>query len=148
MTIRKYQSGDLPKIIKLFCETVQNVNSNDYSSEQIAAWISGVDIKKWNCSLLAHTALVACENDTIIGFGDIDQSGYLDRLYVHKDYQRMGVASDLLCELENSCNADKFTTFASITAKPFFLAKGYKTIRENYVIRDGVSLVNFLMEKL
>ena len=35
----------------------------------------------------------------IIGFGDIAQMGYLDRLYVHEDYQRQGVASGLWGQL-------------------------------------------------
>ena len=30
---------------------------------------------------------VALENNVIVGFGDIDNTGYLDRLFVHKDYQ-------------------------------------------------------------
>lgn len=96
---------------------------------------------------MEHNSFVACEGDTIIGFGDIDPSGYLDRLYVHKDYQRMAIASALLNKLENSCDAEKITTFASITSRPFFLASGYTAVRENIVIRNGVSLVNFLMEK-
>lgn len=31
---------------------------------------------------------IILENSIIVGFGDIDKSGYLDRFYVHKDYQR------------------------------------------------------------
>lgn len=38
-------------------------------------------------------------------------------------------------------------TFASITARPFFERRGYVVLRENAVVRAGVQLTNFLMEK-
>ena len=40
-----------------------------------------------------HEMVVTVEQGEIVGFGDIDKSGYLDRLYVHKDHQREGIAT-------------------------------------------------------
>ena len=48
---------------------------------------------------------------------------YLDRLYVHKDYQRRGIASAICDALEASMPGKPITTHASITAKPFFLQR-------------------------
>ncbi len=65
---------------------------------------------------------MAEESDVIIGFGDLDATGYLDRLYVHKDYQGIGVATTIASELENYAQENHIsivTTNASITAKPF-----------------------------
>lgn len=45
-----------------------------------------VELGEWNKSFLEHFTIVAFENDVIVGFGDIDNTGYLDRLLVHKDY--------------------------------------------------------------
>jgi len=57
-------------------------------------WADGnVDLVDWNNSFLEHYTVVATDNGIIVGFGDIDQSGYLDRLFVHKDYQRRGIAT-------------------------------------------------------
>lgn len=86
------------------------------------------------------------ENGDIIGFGDMDESGYLDRLYVHKDFQGQGVASAICDELERFA-AGIITTHASITAKPFFQHRGYRVVRKQEVIRRGVALTNFVMEK-
>jgi putative acetyltransferase len=33
----------------------------------------------------------AVEDDEIVGFGDIDQTGYLDRLSVHMNHHGMGI---------------------------------------------------------
>ena len=89
MKIRRYEPGDLAQITALFYDTVHAVNAADYSPEQLDAWADGApDRDRWNRSLLAHHSLVAVEGEgLIVGFGDIDGTGYLDRLYVHRDRQ-------------------------------------------------------------
>lgn len=147
MNIREYQPKDCREIIKLFYDTVHKVNAKDYTEEQLDVWATGkVDLETWNQSLLEHYSLVALDNGIIIGFGDIDQAGYLDRLYVHKDYQRKGVASSICNKLEQAVKG-KIVTHASITARPFFENRGYKVITEQQVERQGVILKNFIMEK-
>lgn len=77
----------------------------------------------------------------------MDESGYLDRLYVRKDYQRQGIASAICVELERFAAGKTITTHASITAKPFFQHRGYRVVRKQEVIRRGVALTNFVMKK-
>lgn len=43
--------------------------------------------------------------------------------------------------------AELITIHASVTAKPFFEHRGYKMIRKQEVIRKGVGLINYIMEK-
>ena len=68
-------------------------------------------------------------------------------LYVHKDFQRKNVASQICNELENIFPVSKITVHASITAKPFFEKRGYKIIREQFVEREEIFLKNYIMEK-
>ena len=49
--------------------------------------------------------------------------------------------------LEQGCCAPKFTTHASITARPFFEGRGYRMVRPQVVQRRGVLLLNYVMEK-
>ena len=79
-------------------------------------------------------------------FGDIDKTGYLDRLFVYKDYQRKGVATAICDRLEKAVQK-KVITHASITARPFFEKRGYKVTKEQQVERQGIVLANFAMEK-
>ncbi|HIV80153.1 MAG TPA: GNAT family N-acetyltransferase [Candidatus Avanaerovorax faecigallinarum] len=147
MRIRKYTPSDLPEIAQLFYNTVHTVNAADYGAEQLDAWADGnIDMEKWNKSLESHCSLVATENGVIAGFGDIDETGYLDRLYVHRDYQGRGIGTAICDRLESSTGG-KITTHASVTAKPFFLQRGYRVIKEQQVERRGVLLTNFVMEK-
>lgn len=148
MEIRRYERGDLEKITMIFQNTVHKVNIKDYTQEQVDAWAPDfIDKEKWNKTLSEHYTFVAVKNNTIIGFGDIDDSGYLDRLYVHHDYLRQGVATLICNKLESMIDSDlTIITHASITAKPFFEKRGYKVVKEQLVKRKGVFLKNYIME--
>lgn len=148
MWIREYKPADCEQLAELFYNTVHSINAKDYAEEQLNVWATGrVDLQEWNLSFLRHKTIVVIENDEIVGFGDIDDSGYLDRLYVHKDYQGMGVASAICNELESFVKGKSITTHASITAKPFFQQRGYRVVKEQEVIRQGIALTNYVMEK-
>ena len=152
MVLRRYRTSDCERMAKLFYETVHSVNAADYTEEQLDAWATGnVDLAAWDKSFLEHFTIVAEEpgddGKKIVGFGDIDNTGYLDRLYVQKDYQRRGIASAICDELENAVDAARITTHASITARPFFLKRGYCVVREHQVERGGILLTNYVMEK-
>lgn len=147
MVIRKYHPSDCKELTELFYNTVHTINAKDYTKQQLNVWATGtIDSDEWNQSFLEHYTLVALDDKRIIGFGDIDQTGYLDRLYVHKDYQGKGVAT-ALCERLERETPHKITTHASITARPFFEKRGYRMIKEQQVERQGIKLINFVMEK-
>lgn len=147
MVIREYRPSDCEEIAELFYQTVHRVNAQDYTKEQLDAWATGqVDLENWNRSLLAHYSLVAVESERIVGFGDMDQTGYLDRLYVHADYQGKGIATAICDKLEQAVPGT-ITTQASITARPFFEKRGYQVVKTQQVERHGVLLTNFPMVK-
>lgn len=147
MVIREYQSLDCEVLAELFYNTVHTVNVKDYTKEQLDVWATGnVDLEKWNRSFEEHYSLVAIDDEVIIGFGDIDKAGYLDRLFVHTDYQRKGIATAICNQLEQAVQGS-IVTHASITAKSFFEKRGYRVIKEQQVERQGIFLTNFIMKK-
>ena len=154
MEIRKFQLSDLSQIVLLFYETVHFVNKQDYSQEQLDAWApkdeETLKVITWKDSLNHNVTYVAEIDGTIIGFADMTQKGYLDRLYIHKDFQRQGIASGLVNCLESEAirlGLIEMYTDASITAKPFFENQGYRIIESQVVERREVTLVNFKMIK-
>ena len=146
--LRRYRPEDCPLLGQLFYDTVHTVNAVEYTPEQLAAWAPELpDMEQWNRSFLEHTTFVAETEGVIAGFGDIDGTGYLDRLYVHKDYQGRGIATALCGALERSAGeAERIVTHASLTAKPFFLRRGYLVKKEQQVEKNGILLTNFVME--
>ena len=148
MKIREYKSSDCNEIADLFYNTVHFINAKDYIEDQLNVWATGnINIDKWNESFLNNYTVVVKEDGIIIGFGDINNEGYLDRLYVHKDYQSIGVATAICDRLEKKNEVERITTHASITAKSFFEKRGYRVIKKQFVEREGVRLINYIMEK-
>ena len=147
MIIRKYEITDCEEIAELFYNTVHSINAKDYTKEQLDVWATDkIDLEKWNKSLLQNYSIVAIDKDTIIGFWYIDKTGYIYHLFVHKEYQKKGVATAIWNKLEQSIQG-KIFTYASITAKPFFPKRGYLVIKKQEVERQGIYLTNFVMEK-
>ena len=143
MTLRPYRSEDCPALAALFYDTVHTVNARDYTPEQLDAWADGqVDLAAWDASFLAHTTLVAEAEGIVVGFADLADDGYLDRLYVHKDWQGRGVATALCDALPGAK-----LTHASLTARPFFEQRGWQVVKEQQVERRGVLLTNFVMKR-
>ena len=150
-SLRPYRTEDCVALAALFYETVHAVNARDYTPQQLDAWATGeVDLDAWDRSFQEHDTVIAEQNGSIVGFGDMDASGYLDRLYVHAAHQGQGVGAALCDALEaraRRVGCRLITTHASITARPFFEARGYRARCARQVERDGVTLVNFAMEK-
>lgn len=146
MILRKYKPDDCQTLAELFYNTIHLININDYSKEQVNVWADGnIDLDKWNASFLSHYTIVAEISRVIVGFGDIDKTGYLDRLYIHSDYQHQGIATAICDKLEQSVNTSKITTYASITARGFFEKRGYKVIKKQQVQRHKIFLTNYVM---
>lgn len=129
MWLRTYNTADCAQLAELFYQTVHSVNARDYTKRQLDAWVAGeIDLTEWDKFFLEHKTMIAVENCEIIGFGDMDHSGYLDKLFVLKDHQQ-GIATAICDELERSDGIKTFTTHASITAKPFFKRRGYYVVQ-------------------
>lgn len=148
MELRLYREEDAAVLAQLFYETVHTINALDYTPQQLDAWAPVQrDLAAWHHSLASHVTLVALIDETIVGFGDMDAQGYLDRLYVHKAFQRRGIATAIVDELERAVSVPTYTVQASVTAMPFFARRGYQVVRVQQVSRNGVTLKNFWMEK-
>ena len=144
MRVREYCPADCQALAQLFYAAVHGTRC--YTRLQQNAWAPQVP-QGWNDGFLANHTLVAESAGQVIGFADMDPSGYLDRLYVHPDHQRKGIATALCDALEAASDAAVFTTHASLDARPFFEARGYRVIKMQQVERLGVLLTNFIMTK-
>ena len=152
MKLREYHSEDCEEILELFYDTVHCVNSADYTEIQLNAWApKGIDLVKWDNRLSNNYSVVVDKDSIIIGFGNVDSTGYFDLLYVHKDYQGIGVATLIADEIERYVYREGIqiiTTDASITATPFFEKRGYVVQKKQNIELRGQFFVNFKMQKI
>lgn len=145
------QESDIPQINQLFIDTVYAVNIGDYTQEQLDVWApKNRTAEHWRTRLKDHIAYIADLDGLIVGFADITQDGYVDHVYVHKDFQGQGIASDLLQQLEKDAQAmglHELRTEASITAKPFFEKRGFTVTSKQNKTFNGMTFINYCMRK-
>ena len=151
MRIRSYEAGDAPALARLFYETVHAVNRADYSPEQLRAWAPEVlDPEAWHARMSGRCTLIAEEDGEALSFAELERAGHLDMLYLRKDAVGRGVGSRLYLAVEQVARKrglGRIFTEASITARPFFEWQGFRVVSEQAVVRRGVRLANFAMEK-
>lgn len=150
--LRKLTEEDIPVLQTLFRETVLHVNVRDYTREEVEDWASCGDSAEHMKDLLARNDYVAAlnERDEIIGFSSMNAEGYLHSLFVHKDYQRVGVGSLLLSAVEKRAweyGVSEITSEVSLTARPFFEKRGYEVIKVQKRRANRLELTNFVMRK-
>lgn len=149
--IRQATIEDIPEITTLFRDTVRDVNSKDYSDKQIQTWSAGAnDTKKWEERIKKCYFLVAESPEAIVGFAYLKNGNYFDGLFVHKDFQRQGIASKLLRIIESKVmmnGFDEIKSDVSITALPFFEDHFYNVIKKQKKIFKGMTFENFIVSK-
>jgi putative acetyltransferase len=151
MNLRLARQEDISELQELYYGTITTINPKDYCPEQIVAWASTANRTESLSKKINEQYFYVAENERgqITGFASLEKSGYLDFLYIHKDYQDQGIASllvDKLLQIAASLNLPFIESDVSITAKPFFEKRGFKTIRQQIVMINGVALTNFKMQ--
>lgn len=153
MNIRKATSQDINQLKELYYNTITSINRRDYNEEQIHAWASTADRTEGLLRRIDQQYFFVAENDEhiITGFASLDKTGYLDMMYVHKDFQNQGIAAMLFEKIKETAlalNISKLETEASITAKPFFEKHGFHVVLCQTIEIKGVELTNYKMEKI
>lgn len=150
--IRKYQESDSRFLAEIYYHTIHNINTRDYSEEQVNAWAptSCLELDGWKKKWEKLPPIVATINNQIAGFAEFEENGHIDCFYVHHLFQGKYVGSALIKEIEQQAlqkNISKIFAEVSITAKPFFLNRGFQVTKNQIVTIRGVELSNFVMEK-
>lgn len=143
---------DIPELKEMYKATLRAVNIADYPTDEIEDWASCGNDTAHLTDLITNLYFIEALNDDnrIIGFASIRKDGYLHSMFVHKDYQRKGVASFLLSKIEEYAEKSRIaiiTSEVSITAKPFFEKKGYRVVEEQKRKANNLYLTNYWMKK-
>ena len=149
--IRPLSPEDYPAVGRIsFCAVHEGARSA-YSYEQRLAWGGEtIDLDRWKKRVETLTGFVAERDNEPIGFITIDHTGYIDLAFVLLSETRRGVGRALLNAAERWASANgatRFTTEASLIARPFFEKNGWSVLEDESVSRHGVILNRFKMQK-
>jgi len=149
MKIRRYREEDYPEKRELHLKVIREVNSEDYSEEQIEAWTTfdpGNDLEDHE-----RMRWVAEEEDQIVGFSDyVPDEKRITGIYVHPDYLRQGIGSKLLQKIEEDAREKglkKLRCTSSVTAKKFYQDHGFEVIEETTHDTNGEQLEAYRIQK-
>lgn len=151
--IRPLEEKDIHDMQSLFHSTVLNVNIKDYTTEEVEDWAScGDDMEHWKEILFNNQFIGAFnEQDCLIGYSSMNKNGYMHSMFVHKDWQGKGIATQLLSEVEKIARQYKvkeITSEVSKTARPFFEHKGYVVECKQKQQANRLKLTNYKMRKV
>lgn len=147
------EDKDIPEMQELFRSTVLNVNIRHYTKEEVEDWASCGDSVEHLKELLSHNHFIGAfdEASRMVGFSSMNKDGYLHSMFVHKDWQGKGVATQLLSEVEHIARqwgVAEITSEVSLTARSFFEKKGYEIVKMQKYRANKLELTNFVMRKL
>ncbi|MBR2885575.1 MAG: GNAT family N-acetyltransferase [Clostridia bacterium] len=151
MYIRRLLDDEYEDVVQLITQTVHCVCANDYTQEELDAWApQNFDINKFRANLSPCCNLAAFEKGKIVGFISIERSGYINRLYTHKDFLRRGIATELFLKAEAWAKENgicELSLDSSKTAEEFYLKMGFERAGIAVMHHGGVVFRNCVMKK-
>lgn len=151
-SLRRYRRGDAAALAEVFEAAVRGTACRDYTPAQIDAWAASAPSIAGREEWFSRLYTVVAEQDGCpVAYGNIDDTGYLDHLFVHPKAAGQGMASAICARLEGWAagrGIPRLTVHASRTAKPFFEARGWRVTAAQQVPLRGQVLENFAMESI
>jgi putative acetyltransferase len=136
----------------VFFHAVHSGTDRFYTPDQQAAWAPPRHEipSNWPDRLTQGFAVCAKKWGKIVGFMTMGHDGHIDFAYVLPTEMGKGTAGKLYdaCESEaRHLKLEVMDTEASHLAKRFFEKRGWRVTARQMVIRNGVGIENFRMEK-
>jgi len=151
LALRPMLPADVPLLREIFCDSIEELTADDYSTAQQEAWASAADDAQAFAKKLGdELTLVATLSGSPVGFASLAGKDKIDMLYVHPAAAGQGVGAmliDALEKLASSRGAAKLAVDASDTARGFFEKRGYVAQQRNSVSIGGEWLANTTLHK-
>lgn len=151
MRVRAFRTADAPALQAVFYSAIHTVAAKDYTLEQLDAWAPHrPDWEAWTERMERLQPFVVEDGGRLVGYADLQTSGYIDHFYVSGTYARRGVGR-LLMETIHARAAElqlgRLFSHVSLTAQPFFQSFGFRIVEAKAAVIGDVSLPNARMEK-
>ncbi|MEH6547723.1 MAG: GNAT family N-acetyltransferase [Sneathiella sp.] len=152
MNIRRFCLGEEAALFEIYHSAIHLVACRDYTVEQVNAWAPpDLDQMLWAKKISGINPFVVERDDVIVGYADVQPSGYIDHFFVSGHYPRRGIGRALMTRLHQEAERlelTELTADVSRTAQPFFEKYGFSIIEQRKPELRGVVIPNALMHKV
>ena len=152
LNLRPARAGDGSALATLMHAAVHRGTGDHYTDAQRAAWSPAPPAgPEWDHRLLSGYTVVAEEaRQGPVGFATLGDDGHLDLFYVAPDRRGGATAPalhDAVLARGRALGLAVLSTEASHLARRFLERRGWRCLARQSVIRHGVALTNFRMER-
>jgi len=141
LTVRPYKAHDRTACWGVFYRAVREGAAGVYDEAQRAAWApSPLPALDGHDKLAAAHTFVAEREGRVVGFMNVEPSGYLDMAFVLPEEMGQGTAAALYGAVLAQARAqgsDRMTVTASPLARRFFAKRGWSVDRREDLAADG-----------
>lgn len=152
LQIRRFEPGDEPALYRVFHSAIHQIAARDYSPEQLVAWApAGIDPELWAKRMRGMRPFVATAGAELVGYADLQPTGYIDHFFVGGSRPRQGIGTLLMRRLHAEAHAlglGELSSDVSLTAQPFFAQHGFRIIEQRSPVLRGVVIPNTRMRKV
>jgi putative acetyltransferase len=151
MLVRAFRDGDEPALQAVFYSAIHTIAAKDYTPQQVDAWAPHrPNWDAWTARILALQPFVVEDGSRIVGYADVQASGYIDHFFVSGTHGRRGVGRLLMEKLHAHAAEQKIARLfsdVSLTAQPFFAHFGFLIREHKTAVIGEVSIPLARMEK-
>lgn len=151
MQLRHFRIGDEPALYAVYFSAVHQIAARDYSQEQLNAWAPAErDEKAWKNRMRTIVPFVVEHEGEIVGYADLQNSGYINHFFVSGFKSRLGIGRLLMDRIlleAQLLRLAEITADVSKSAETFFERYGFQLVERRSPVRRGVVLHNAFMRK-
>ena len=149
--IRRFRIGEEPALFEVYYSAIHLVACRDYTAEQLEAWAPrDLDAALWRNRIRGIDPFVAELDGQVVGYADLQPSGYIDHFFISGTHSHRGIGSQLMRHLLVQAQAlriSELTSDVSRTAQPFYERFGFAVVEQRYPQLRGVVVPNALMRR-
>jgi len=151
MKIRRFRSGEEHSLFEVYYSAIHLIARHDYDAIQINAWAPrDLDQTLWMQKIQDIKPFVAEIDGRIVGYADVQSTGYIDHFFVSGHHPRQGIGTRLITALHEEAallGLSELTSDVSRTAQLFFEKFGFSIVELRTPQLRGVIIPNALMRK-
>jgi putative acetyltransferase len=149
--IRDFRIGDEPVLAAVMFSSIHELARQDYSPAQLEAWAPRqYDEDQWAVRIRAIHPFVAEVDGGVVGYADLQVTGYIDHFFVAGPCSRRGVGTALMQHIHLAAQKRHIVELwsnVSVTAESFFAKHGFIVEARQSVSLRGVTMPNSRMRK-